>query len=149
MKKILIALVALFAFSGFAIAAVDLNTADLKALESVKGIGPVKAKAIIDYRTKNGPFKSAADLDKVKGFGAKSISKMSSELTIDGKPLAPAQAPAAAPKAVEKAVKPAAAAAAPAAAAAAPAKGADTKDVAVDKMDKKPMDDKAKGGDKK
>jgi len=89
MRKFLIALLAIFALTGFAVAAVDINTADQKALESVKGIGPVKAKAIIDYRTKNGPFKSAEDLDKVKGFGAKSINKMSSELSIDGKPLAP------------------------------------------------------------
>jgi competence protein ComEA len=88
MRKFLIALVALFAFSGFALAAVDLNTADQKQLESVKGIGPVKAKAIIDYRTKNGPFKSAEDLDKVKGFGAKTISKVGPDLTIGGKPLA-------------------------------------------------------------
>ena len=90
MRKFLIALMTLFAFSGFALAAVDLNTADQKQLESVKGIGPVKAKAIIDYRTKNGPFKSADDLDKVKGFGAKTISKVGPDLTIGGKPISTA-----------------------------------------------------------
>ena len=38
--------------AGFA-AAVEVNTADQAALESVKGIGPVHAKAILDERAKN------------------------------------------------------------------------------------------------
>ena len=59
---------------GAAFAAVDLNTASQQELESVKGIGPAKAKAILDYRTKNGPFKAVDDLAKVPGFGAKSVS---------------------------------------------------------------------------
>ena len=112
MRKLLLLLVALFAFCGTAFAAVDLNTADQKALETVKGIGPVKAKAIIDYRTKNGPFKSAEDLDKVKGFGAKTINKIAPEVTIGGQPL---KALAVDAKAGKKADAPAAAAAAPAA----------------------------------
>ena len=58
LKKMLIALVASFAFCSASMAAVDLNTANQQQLEAVKGIGPQKAKAIIDYRTKNGAFKS-------------------------------------------------------------------------------------------
>lgn len=65
-------------------AAVDLNTATQSELESVKGLGPAKAKAIIEYRQKNGPFKSVNDLDKVKGFGQASIRKLASELTVGG-----------------------------------------------------------------
>src|ERR1700742_5190903 len=67
-------------------AAVEVNTADQAALESVKGIGPVHAKAIIDERTKNGPFKDADDLAaRVKGIGPKSVKNLEAAgLTING-----------------------------------------------------------------
>lgn len=68
MKKLLLLFVALFAFNGLAFA-VDINTASQKELEAVKGIGPAKAKAIVDYRKKNGNFKSLDDLKSVPGFG--------------------------------------------------------------------------------
>ncbi|WP_374240149.1 ComEA family DNA-binding protein [Zoogloea sp.] len=67
-----------------AFAAVNLNTATATDLDGIKGIGPSKAKAIIDYRTKNGPFKSVEDLKNVKGFGEKSITKLKGELTVSG-----------------------------------------------------------------
>jgi competence protein ComEA len=100
MKKILIACFAAFliAFAGLAAAAVDLNSATAAELEAVKGIGPVKAKSIIDYREKNGPFKSVDDLKGVKGFGVKTIEKLRPEFTVGGAPAA-APTPAAAPKA--------------------------------------------------
>jgi competence protein ComEA len=81
MKKMLFA--ALFLFSHLALA-VDINTADEKELATVKGIGPAKAKAIVDYRKKNGPFKSVDDLTNVKGFDAKSIATVKGELTAGG-----------------------------------------------------------------
>jgi competence protein ComEA len=53
-----------------AMAAVDINKADVAQLsKELKGIGPAKAKAIVEYRTKNGAFKNADDLLKVKGIG--------------------------------------------------------------------------------
>ncbi len=55
---------------------VDLNTADMQALESLKGIGSKKAQAIIDYRTKNGAFASIDDLGKIKGFSDKLIARL-------------------------------------------------------------------------
>ena len=67
-----------------AFAAVNLNTATAGDLDGIKGIGPSKAKAIIDYRSKNGPFKSVEDLKNVKGFGEKSIAKLKAELTVSG-----------------------------------------------------------------
>ncbi|NML25222.1 ComEA family DNA-binding protein [Zoogloea dura] len=65
-----------------AFGAVNLNTATVAELDSVKGIGPSKAQAIVDYRTKNGPFKSLDDLKNIKGFGDKSIARMKDELTV-------------------------------------------------------------------
>jgi competence protein ComEA len=69
-------------FAVQALAAVDLNKAGQAELESVKGIGPKKAKAIIEHRDKNGPFKSVDDLSKVKGFGKASIAKVRGELSV-------------------------------------------------------------------
>lgn len=93
MKKMLLALLVLLSFSFNAVAAVNLNTATQAELESVKGIGPVKAQAIIDYRKQNGNFKSVDDLDNVKGFGDKSVAKLKSEFVVNGSsPAAPVDA---------------------------------------------------------
>jgi len=86
LKKLLMLCVAFMLSIGAAFAAVDVNTADQAALESVKGLGPVKSKAIIDERTKNGPFKDADDLaNRVKGLGTKSVGHLEENgLTIGG-----------------------------------------------------------------
>ncbi|MEK7772314.1 MAG: helix-hairpin-helix domain-containing protein, partial [Pseudomonadota bacterium] len=47
-------MILLFAFTGTVYAAVNINTASQTELESLQGIGPAKAKAIIEYREKNG-----------------------------------------------------------------------------------------------
>jgi len=53
-------------------ASIDINTADAETLaQSISGIGPSKAQAIVDYRTTNGPFASIDDLVKVQGIGFK------------------------------------------------------------------------------
>ncbi len=81
MKKLLgVLLAGLLAFPAFA--AVNVNTATLSELESVKGLGPAKAKAIIAYRETNGNFKSLDDLNNVKGFGQATIDKLKEELTV-------------------------------------------------------------------
>lgn len=48
---------------------IDINTAGMETLQGLKGIGPVLAGMIIDYRDKNGPFKSVDDLLNVSGIG--------------------------------------------------------------------------------
>ncbi|WP_206998175.1 ComEA family DNA-binding protein [Trinickia mobilis] len=87
LKKLLLLCVACFLTMSAAFASsVDVNTADQTTLESLKGLGPVKSKAILDERAKNGPFKDADDLaNRVKGLGTKSVTKLEAEgLTIGG-----------------------------------------------------------------
>ena len=68
----------LLAASGFGIAGpVNVNTATQSELESIKGIGPSKAKTIIAERLDGGHFQDANDLQKrVRGIGMKSVEKM-------------------------------------------------------------------------
>jgi competence protein ComEA len=114
LKKLLMLCVALvLSFSASFVAAVEVNTADQATLESVKGIGPAHAKAIIDERTKNGPFKDADDLaTRVKGIGNKSVVNLEAAgLTINGSTASPSGAKAAAPAAAKPVSKSAAPAA--------------------------------------
>jgi len=82
MKKLLLYLILYFAFSGIAYSDVDLNTATRAELESVKGIGPSRAEAIIEYRKQHGSFKKVDDLGRIKGFGDKSVDKLRGEVTV-------------------------------------------------------------------
>lgn len=88
MKTILVAFIALLAFSFSAMAAVNINTATKEELETLKGVGPSKAQAIIDYRKKNGAFKSTDDLNNVPGFGDKSTANLKPSITVSGKTIA-------------------------------------------------------------
>uniref|UniRef100_A0A7C3Z1G5 DNA-binding protein n=1 Tax=Desulfobacca acetoxidans TaxID=60893 RepID=A0A7C3Z1G5_9BACT len=90
---------------------VDINSATQAELETVKGIGPVTAKKIIDNR----PYTSLADLKKA-GLSDKEISAFKSSLTVKPAPAAPAAAPH-----PEKTLEPAAGKKAKAAKAPAPA----------------------------
>lgn len=59
---------------------VDVNTADEAALRAVKGIGPARAKAIVDERAAGGPFKDADDLGhRVKGLGGQAVERLRTE----------------------------------------------------------------------
>ena len=94
MKKIILVLIGLFAWASVAFAAVNINTATKAELESIKGIGPVKAQAIIDYRAKYGGFKSVDDLDKVTGIGKATLEKIRGDVTLSGYVAKPSVAPA-------------------------------------------------------
>ncbi|AOJ64313.1 competence protein ComE [Burkholderia ubonensis] len=61
-------------------AAVDVNTAGEDALIGIKGIGPARAKAILDERSAHGPFKNADDLAaRVKGMGGHTVERLQRE----------------------------------------------------------------------
>ena len=85
MKRLLLAFVMWFAISGVALAVVNVNTATKEELTSLKGVGDKRAKEIIDYRTKNGPFKTVDDLEKVPGIGPGIMKQIRSEVTTTGK----------------------------------------------------------------
>jgi competence protein ComEA len=78
---------------------VNINTADATALaKALNGIGPAKAKAIVSYREKNGPFKTADQLAMVEGISQKLIDRNRADIQLGAskaadKPAAPASAP--------------------------------------------------------
>ena len=119
MHKLITLLLALLMVAVNAFAAVNVNTANEEELQMLSGIVPAKAKAIVDYRTKNGAFKSVDDLTKVPGIGPAVLGKMKSDVTLTGATTPKAAAPAAAPAAkaatvpVGEAAKPATPAATP------------------------------------
>jgi len=61
---------------------VNINTAGLMEIEALPNIGMSKAKDILEYRDKNGPFRSLDDLTKIKGIGAKTLEKIKPFITI-------------------------------------------------------------------
>jgi competence protein ComEA len=54
----------------------DLNAAPERHLLLLPGIGPSRARAIVEDRTRNGPFASATDLERVKGIGPATASAL-------------------------------------------------------------------------
>lgn len=86
LKKSLLSLLVLFSFlSGVAIASdkVNINTADEMELQSLNGIGTSTAKAIIEYREINGPYKVINELVNVKGVGLKKVEKLSELISLE------------------------------------------------------------------
>jgi competence ComEA-like helix-hairpin-helix protein len=83
--KTVLAFVMWFALSVLAMAAVNINTATKEELTSIKGIGEKRAQDIIDYRTKNGNFKSVDDLERVPGIGPGLMKQIRPQLTTTGK----------------------------------------------------------------
>ncbi len=65
---------------------VDLNTAGRPQLESLPGIGPSRAQAIIAYREQNGPFVAAEELTAVAGIGSGIYENLQSLITVQTTP---------------------------------------------------------------
>jgi competence protein ComEA len=62
---------------------VDVNTADAETISTeLKGIGLSKANAIVEYRKKHGPFRSADDLSLVKGIGERTVELNRSDIKV-------------------------------------------------------------------
>ncbi len=62
---------------------VTINTATSQELQTLSGIGEVKAQAIIDYREAHGDFTVAEDLLKVSGIGEATLEKILDYITVD------------------------------------------------------------------
>jgi competence protein ComEA len=61
---------------------VNINVADMDELQTLPGIGPAKARAIIEYREANGPFQSVDQLENVSGIGARTVERLRSMATV-------------------------------------------------------------------
>ena len=61
---------------------VNINTAGQSELERLPGIGPSLAKKILEFRQKNGNFKSPEDLIAVQGIGEKKLEQLKSLITV-------------------------------------------------------------------
>lgn len=89
MRRLLLACLAALCFPFAALAAVNINTADQSELETLPGIGPSKAVAIIQYRTEHGAFKSVDELDNVSGIGPSTLASIRDLVTVGGVTKAP------------------------------------------------------------
>ncbi len=65
------------------ISLININTASAKELQSLEGIGEVKAARIIEYRETYGNFSSIRDILKVSGIGEKTYEKIKDKITVD------------------------------------------------------------------
>jgi competence protein ComEA len=83
MKTIYFALLLVLLFAAAALAGFDLNTATKEQLDTLPGIGPVKAEAIIKYRNEKGPFTSVEQLKEVHGIGEKLFQSIKSEVVVN------------------------------------------------------------------
>ncbi len=64
---------------------VDANLAGVEELVKIKGVGPVIAQRIVDYRSVNGKFQTVEDLLSVKGIGVKTLEKIKPYIVLNGR----------------------------------------------------------------
>lgn len=107
--KLLITLAGWLALAGLAIAQININSASPEQLDGLKGIGPTKAQAIVDYRRQHGPFKTVDDLQNVPGIGPATLKDIRRDVMVGGpaQPVAATQPPKALPKPVASTASPA------------------------------------------
>ena len=61
---------------------ININTADIERLATLKGIGPALAQRIIEYREQNGSFKSVEEIMNVRGIGLKKFNAFKDKITV-------------------------------------------------------------------
>lgn len=77
-------------FSGLSMAKeagsmVNINTASVKELQQIKGVGKTLAERIVAYREEAGPFKEAKEITKVKGVGKGTFEKIKDQISVGEK----------------------------------------------------------------
>ena len=89
LRAFVLALPLALAAAPFAASALDgvvnLNTASAEELSLLPGVGPSRARAIIELRQQRGGFKRIEDLLEVKGIGESSLAKLKPYLAVEGK----------------------------------------------------------------
>lgn len=83
-RKLLLALTCTLLLAGTALAQININTATPEELDRLKGIGPTKARAIVDYRQRHGPFKSVDELGNVPGIGPATLDDIRRDVMVTG-----------------------------------------------------------------
>jgi competence protein ComEA len=61
---------------------VDLNRASEEELQTLPGVGPARAAAIIEHRERHGPFAEAGDLRAVSGIGEKTFQSLADRIVV-------------------------------------------------------------------
>jgi competence protein ComEA len=74
-------------------ALVDVNTAAESELETLPGIGPSKARAILEYRTQHGAFQTVDQLDDVPGIGPATLANIRAMVTVTATAAGPSTTP--------------------------------------------------------
>jgi len=89
MLPAILGLIAWLVFAGSALAKktppahpIDINTATIKELEQLPGVGPTTAKAIVEFRTRSGRFRRVNDLLVIRGISESKLKKMRPYITI-------------------------------------------------------------------
>lgn len=62
---------------------ININEASEDELIQLRGIGPIRAERVVQYREKHGPFRSPEDIMKVKGIGPKTWEKNKDRITVE------------------------------------------------------------------
>ena len=85
MKNLILALFMCLVLAGVAARRSTSTQRSKEELTSLKGVGDKRAQEIIDYRKKNGDFKSVDDLEKVPGIGPGIMKQIRSQVSVSGK----------------------------------------------------------------